>query len=120
MKRKPAKQKRPAKFWRQLVEKYEAGTELTQKEFAEENGVPFSSFKNWLYRIRLWKREQELSPSCEQEVHFVELTVASPSSGSAQLAAVSLSLPNELFVEFGRLPPSAYLAELLTHLRRSG
>jgi hypothetical protein len=37
--------------WAKLVDDFQA-TSLTQKEFAQERGISYSSLRNWIYRIR--------------------------------------------------------------------
>ena len=46
--------------WRKIVSDYEF-SELSQRAFAEQKGVPFYTFKDWLRRIR--KETRESTPS---------------------------------------------------------
>ena len=42
--------------WTKVVEDFEASS-LTQKEFAQERGISYSTLRNWVYRLRSASRQ---------------------------------------------------------------
>ena len=108
--------RRSRDFWSELVDQYEAGTDKTQDQFAEEHGVLPSTFKNWLYEIRKQRRQAQ-NPQGTGTVSF--LALPSSSTPPAPIAPATVFLPNDVFLEFSSLPQPEYLATLMSALRES-
>lgn len=100
------------RFWMPLIEDFEALKGVTQRQFCDQHNLKIDSFKSWLYKIRRERNEQAV-------VH--SRTKSRPPSERAEARFVAVEIPSqplvlvnagEVKVEFGILPPPAWIAEL--------
>ena len=97
--------RRGASEWAGLVKRYSA-SELTQRAFAERNGVPISSLQYWLRKSRAKDGGGE---AAAEQLRFVEVIGAEKESVPA--GGVSMELEG-LTLRFETLPSPSYLASV--------
>ncbi len=99
--------------WREIIQTFE-DCDSIQEAFASEYGVPISSFRARLYRLR--------KSSKHAEAEFVEVrpkaAVIQGSSVDEQAHRVCIEAADGIRIVFDHLPSMQYLAELA--LRLSG
>ncbi len=94
--------RRGRRYWKNVVAEYER-LGGSQTAFARERGLPISTFRRWLAKLRT--EEVALEP-----VRFVELT---PEPDLEPVAApVRLSIGDAITLDLSELPPALYVAEL--------
>lgn len=108
--------RRSRAFWIELIRRYEATPNVTQRQFADDNDVTLATFRSWLYSLRKPNKGKQKSLSTE-EITFIEIPQPPPSP--APSIQVSLFFPNDLILEFSTLPEADYLARLLANWRPS-
>lgn len=99
--------------WRKIVSDYEF-SELSQRAFAEQKGVPFYTFKDWLRRIR--KESRESTPSFV-DVSSSRRQVVEPSD--LVRPRITLETPQGLRCILEDAPTSETLRFLIHELSRS-
>jgi len=97
--------------WREIIQSFE-GSSSTQEAFASEHGIPISSFRAWLYRVRESKRQVEAG--------FIELrpqaSAAYDKSVDEKDCQVCVELADGVRIVFDHRPPIPELAELVRQL----
>jgi transcriptional regulator with XRE-family HTH domain len=88
-----------------LVERYEASG-LTQREFADRNGVTMSTLQYWLRKAR----SGDEAPV--EQFRFVE--VVENGSPDSATGGMSMEFVDGLMLRFEGLPSPSYLAEVVT------
>ncbi len=104
------KQKRSRKEIERIVERYRKSG-LSQKKFAAENGILYSTLQYWLKILR--NEEREKSNSAVQFVQVVEQRAPAPADTS-----VVMEIGQKATIRFGALPEPSYWAELDRLLNR--
>lgn len=108
------KQKRRARHgrehWAGIVGEYE-GSGLTQQEFCVQRGLRFTTFRNWLYRLRNGDGSRRTAKTGTGR--FVQLVPTTPRSGL--MCKVQYGRTEVLFSD---LPPTEYLGSLLRLMDR--
>jgi hypothetical protein len=97
--------------WSGIVEEYEESG-LTQREFCERRGIRFTTFRNWLYRLRD-QRDRRRAAAKSMAGQFVRLVPTAPKPGV--LCKVHYGRAEVLFSD---LPPTEYLSGLLRLMDR--
>ena len=99
--------------WRKIIQTFE-DSDLTQEVFASEHGVPISSFRAWLYRLRKSK--------VHVEAEFVEVRPQASAihdhSVEKKAHRVCIEAADGVRIVFDHRPSMQDLAELV--LRLSG
>ena len=88
----------------ELVARYQASG-LTQREFADENGVTVSTLQYWLRKARGGEAEEEA-----EQFRFVE--VIGEEAEGAPSGGVAMELGDGLTLRFESLPSPSYLASV--------
>jgi hypothetical protein len=99
--------RRSREFWEKIIVKYGRSSGKSQAAFARENGVKFSTFQRWLYKLR---RERDAASDAQQSVQFVE--VVPSDSATHDTNRLYLGVPGGVAMEFRHLPAPGYLAAL--------
>lgn len=97
-------------YWAGVVAEY-AGSGLTQRAFCERNGLKFTAFRNWVYR--LGGASNARPKRRRSKGQFVQLVPAAPKAGV--LCKVQVGRAEAFFSE---LPPAGYLSDLLRLMDR--
>ena len=97
-------------YWARIVAAY-ASSGLTQRAYCERNGLKFTAFRNWVYRLR--SNGDAQSGRKRAKGQFVQLVPALPKAGVLCKVQVGKA---ELF--FSELPPVGYLSEMLRLMDR--
>jgi transposase-like protein len=98
--------RRSASDGSRLVERYQASG-VTQREFAEREGVTMSALQYWLRKARAGDDGGE---EAAERFQFVE--VIGEEAEEAGAGGVSLELPGGLSLRFESLPSPSYLASV--------
>ena len=101
--------RRTREIWRNLIGQYERSGKKVD-DFAAERGIPVGTLKNWIYRIRRDKEEQEASILPVRVVASTAPTARRPDEDGA---AVEVML-----VRFASGTASELIAEVVSRLRR--
>lgn len=96
--------------WSGIVGEYEESG-LTQREFCERRGIRFTTFRNWLYRLRDQRGRRRVAKGVAGQ--FVQLMPAAPKPGV--LCKVHYGRAEVLFSD---LPSTEYLSGLLRLMDR--
>ena len=115
-----SKQKRGVRrgrdHWAGVVGEFEESG-LTQRQFCESRRLKFTTFRNWLYRLRgkVYGQKSRKGASGAQggAGRFVQVVPSSPKAGVLCKLQVGRA---ELF--FSELPPTEYLGDLLRLMDR--
>jgi hypothetical protein len=97
-------------YWAGIGGDYE-GTGLSQREFCEQRGLRFTTFRNWLYRLRHQRGPRRAVKAGAGQ--FVQLVPAGLKPG--MLCKVHYGRVEVLFSD---LPPTEYLGNLLRLMDR--
>jgi len=110
-----SKQKREGRqgldYWADVVGEF-AATGLTQREFCERRRLKFTTFRNWLYRLR-GAAQPPRAVRKGKGGGFIQLV---PSSARPTVLCKLSVGRAELF--FSELPPTEYLGDLLRLMDR--
>lgn len=104
--------RRSREFWERLVAEFEAGPEMSHREFCGGHQVTVDGFRRWLYRIRRERREDLSCPV--PSVRFVEIVEAEPAASPT----VERGIPGvrvtvgAVLVETPELPSPQWLVEV--------
>jgi hypothetical protein len=96
--------------WVRIAEQFEHSG-LTQKQFAQQQGLPLSTVQSWIYR----RRRQVAAPGA-RTVRLLPVEVAAPVVGSA--GKVEVLTESGVRVSFGTGTDVAYVARLVAALER--
>lgn len=102
-------------YWEALIAEFEAAP-CGHDEFAARKGVNVGTFRSWLYRVRRFgpvATRQRVGPAAR----FVEVVSEPPKSPELVALECVVCVAN-VEVRFSRLPPAAYLVELLRSVGR--
>jgi len=92
--------------WQRLVAQFES-SDLTQQEFADDNGINVATFRGWLYRLRR-ERTAHLAASLD----FVEVEAARVTRTHAARVACCI-VAGAMEIQFAELPPAQWVAEVI-------
>ncbi len=97
--------------WVRVAEQFEHSG-LTQKQFAQQQGLPLSTVQSWVYR----RRRQASGPSAPP-VRLLPVEVATPAASSA--GKVEVLTASGVRVSFALGADVSYVARLVAALERS-
>ena len=104
-----AKRRRGRGFWTKLISEFESnGDRESHAAFATRNGVRLTTFRTWLYRLRM----QE-APRSKRAVRVLPVTVVGADRSSRE---VSIDC-NGVVLRFGADTDPSYIAALVVALR---
>jgi hypothetical protein len=96
--------------WVRIAEQFEQ-SELTQKQFAQQQGLPLSTVQSWIYR----RRRQAATPSAPS-VRLLPVEVAAPAMSRA--GKVEVLTASGIRVSFTMGTDVSYVARLVAALER--
>jgi hypothetical protein len=96
--------------WVRIAEQFEHSG-LTQKQFAQQQGLPLSTVQSWIYR----RRRQESAPSAPP-VRLLPVEVSAPAVSSA--GKVEVLTARGVRVSFALGTDVSYVARLVAALER--
>ncbi len=97
--------------WLSFIRQFQRSP-LSLRQFALSQGLNYSTFRNYYYRLRQLVTE---SPP-EAELQFLPVLVEDTSPSSQPSEAVRVTLPGDMGLAFPQLPPPQYLAQLVHEL----
>src|SRR5438552_14935721 len=101
--------RRTREIWRNLIGQLERSGK-TQEQFAAERGIPLTTLRAWIYRIR---RQQEEEGTSILPVRVISSRSPSASQPEHESAAVEVML-----VRFAGGAASDFIADIVARLRR--
>jgi hypothetical protein len=96
--------------WVRIAEQFEHSG-LTQKQFAQQQGLPLSTVQGWIYRRRRQKAASRAAP-----VRLLPVEVAAPAVSSA--GKVEVLTASGVRVSFAMGTEVSYVARLVAALER--
>jgi len=96
--------------WVRIAEQFEHSG-LTQKQFAQQQGLPLSTVQSWIYR----RRRQEAAPNAPA-VRLLPVEVATPVESSA--GKMEVLTASGVRVSFAMGTDVSYVARLVAALER--
>jgi hypothetical protein len=104
-----AKRRRGRAFWTKLISEFESnGDSESHSGFAARHGVRLTTFRTWLYRLRM----QE-APRAKRAVRVLPVTVVGAGPSSHELSIDC----NGVALRFGADTDPSYIAALVVALR---
>ncbi|HEX8701680.1 MAG TPA: hypothetical protein VF815_22825 [Myxococcaceae bacterium] len=96
--------------WVRIAEQFEQSG-LTQKQFAQQQGLPLSTVQSWIYR-----RRRQVAASSAPAVRLLPVEVAAPAMSSAGMMEVLTA--RGVRVSFTMGTDVSYVARLVAALER--
>ncbi|HET6283562.1 MAG TPA: hypothetical protein VFH73_21585 [Polyangia bacterium] len=104
-----AKRRQGREFWAKVISEFESnGGRESHAAFADRHGVRLTTFRTWLYRLRM----QE-APRAKRAVRVLPLTVVGAERSSRELSIDC----NGVALRFGTDTDPSYIAALVGALR---
>ena len=101
--------RRTREIWANLIRKFEKSGK-TMEEFAAEREIPVGTLKNWIYRIRKAREEEEAS--------ILPVRVVTSTAPSARRLEDGSGGVEVMLVRFASSAASDFIADVVTRLRR--
>ena len=104
--------RRARDIWVQIIRQFERSS-LTQEEYAEQRGIPVSTLRSWIYKLR--DEGEESAPLLPVRViASTAPTARCPDDGGA---AIEVELGESVRLRFPTGTPPAVIAEVVAQLR---
>lgn len=102
-------------FWEQLAEEFDQLQGVSQREFAELKGVNVATFRHWIYRFRKDRGDPNLCHSWISRHPEADAAHAGFIEVELDVSPVVIVRLGAVVVEFGAVPPPAWVAQLASY-----
>jgi hypothetical protein len=99
-------------FWAKLVEKFEGSGER-HEAYAARHGVPLTTFRTWLYRLR-WERKGSAK---RRGLRVLPVRVVEQAGPGAASASVTIEIAGGVTMRVSQGSEPQYVAALVSALR---